>query len=187
MAEEIGRYGKFNFLLSDGEHLYAYMNRRGTLHYLLRHPPHRGPVRLLDEDYEARLEELKAPDEYAAIVATEPLTDEEWNPMNPGTLYVFYNGDLLLVVEEGEPKLVLNRLERDALKTIRTAPHSVRLEDLAGSLGLALIEVSRIIQKLRNNGLIRQHSRDNVPPDHPQARYCTNPTLRVLIDKALSP
>ncbi len=122
LAEEIGRYGKFNFLLSDGEHLFAYMNKRRTLHYLLRHPLHQGPVRLLDEDYEAKLEELKAPDEYAAIVATEPLTDEEWNPMNPGTLYVFYNSDLLLVVEEGEPELVLDRLEHEVLKTIRTAP-----------------------------------------------------------------
>ncbi len=187
LAEEIGRHGKFNFLFSNGEYLFAYMNRRGTLHYLSRHPSHQGPVRLLDEDYEARLEELKAPDEYAAIVATEPLTDEGWSPMNSGTLHVFHNGDILLAVEEGEPRLVLDRLERDALKTIRTAPHSVRLEDLARSLGLALIEVSRIIQKLRNKGLIRQHSRDNVPPDHPQARYYTNPTLRALIDKALSP
>ncbi len=45
-------------------------------------------MRLLDEDHEVMLEELKAPDEYAAIIATEPLTNEEWSPMNPGTLYV---------------------------------------------------------------------------------------------------
>lgn len=106
--------------------------------------------------------------------------------MNPGTLYVFHNGDLLLVVDGGEPKPVLDRLERDILKTIRTAPHSVRLKDLAGNLGLALSEASRIIEKLRNKGLIRQHSRDNVPSDHPEARYYTNPRLRALIDRALS-
>jgi len=70
---------------------------------------------------------------------------------------------LLLVVEE-EPKLVLDKLEHDVLKTIRTTPHSVRLEDLARSLGLAPSQASRIIQKLGNKGLIRQHSRDNVPP-----------------------
>ena len=51
------------------------MNREDTLHYLLRHPPHRGIARLLDEDYEVRLENLKASDEYASIIATEPLTD----------------------------------------------------------------------------------------------------------------
>jgi glutamine amidotransferase len=186
LADEIGRYGKFNFLLSDGEYLFAYMNRIGTLHYLLRHPPHHGLVRLLDEDYEARLEELKASDEYAAIVATEPLSDEEWSPMSPGTLYVFYNGDLLLVVEEGEPKLVLDELEREALGVIRTAPHSVRVGDLARELGLAVDEVARVIEKLRNKELIRQHSRDNVPSSHPRARYYTNPRLRSLIDKTLS-
>lgn len=105
LAEEIGRHGKFNFLLSNGEYLFAYMNEEETLHYLLRHPPHQGLIKLLDEDYEVRLEELKAPDEHAAIVATEPLTDEEWDSMNPGTLYVFYNGDLLLTVDDNGPRL----------------------------------------------------------------------------------
>ena len=185
LAEDIGRYGKFNFLLSDGKYLYAYMNKRRTLHYLLRHPPHQGLIRLLDEDYEARLEELKAPDEYAAIVATKPLTNEEWNSMNPGTLYVFYNGDLILIVGRRGPKLVLDELEHKVLRTIRTAPHSVRLGDLARELGLTLSETSQITEKLRNKGLIRQHSRDNVPPDHPRARYYTNPKLRRIIDSAL--
>ena len=185
LADRIGSYGKFNFLLSNGEHLFAYMNKEGTLHYLLRHPPHRGVVRLLDEDYEVRLEELKAPDEYAAIIATEPLTDEEWSSMTPGTLYVFHNGDLLLTVDSNGPRLVLDSLEHKALKTIRTAPHSVRLGDLARELGLTLGEASQIIEKLRNKGLIRQHSGDDVSPDHPRARYYTNPKLRRIIDSAL--
>ena len=47
---------------------------------------------------------------------------------------------------------VLEELEHKALKTIRTAPHSVRLEDLARELGLALGEASQIIKKLRNKG-----------------------------------
>ena len=29
LADRMGRYGKFNFLLSNGEHLFAYMNREG--------------------------------------------------------------------------------------------------------------------------------------------------------------
>ncbi len=110
LADRTGRRGEFNFLLSNGEYIFAFMNRRGALHYLLRHSPHGGVVRLLDEDYEVRLEELKSQDEYVAIVATEPLTDEEWNLMNQGTLYVFRNGDLLLIVERSEPKLVLDKL-----------------------------------------------------------------------------
>ena len=41
--------------------------------------------------------------------------------MKPGTLKVFYNSNLLLVVDDGEPKLALDNLEHDALKTIYTA------------------------------------------------------------------
>lgn len=185
LADSIGRYGKFNFLLSDGEYLFACMNRKKTLHYLLRHPPHRGIVRLLNEDYEARLEELKAKDEYAAIVATEPLTDEEWNSMNPSTLHVFRNGDLLLIVERGKPKLVLDNLEYEVLRAIRSAPHSVKLEDLARELGIALDKAYTVVEKLGNKGLVRQHSRDNVPPDHPTAHYYTSPELRPLVDEIL--
>ena len=189
LAEEIGGYGasKFNFLLSDGKYLFAYMNKRKTLHYLLRHPPHRGLVKLVDEDFEVGLEELKAPDECIAIIATKPLTNEEWVPMKPGNLYVFHNGDLLLIVENGEPKLVLDKLEHDVLKTIRTAPHSVKIEEIADNLGLPIDEVTMIVQKLKNKGIIKQHSRDVVPPDHPIARYFTKPELRPVIDKTLSP
>ncbi len=186
LANSIGWYGKFNILLSNGEYLFDYMNRAETLHYLLRHPPHRGIVRLLDEDYEVRLEELKSRKEYAAIIATKPLTDEEWKPMNPGTLYVFYNGDLLLTVDNNGSRLVLDPLEYMVLKTIRSSPHSVRLGDLAGELGLALSEAYMVIEKLRNKGLIRQHSRDNVSADHPMARYYTTPGIRSLIDKTLT-
>ncbi len=100
-------------------------------------------------------------------MATEPLTDEEWRPMNPGTLYVLYNGDLLLIVERRGPKLVLDELEHEVLRTIRIAPHSVRLRDLARELGLTLGEVSQITEKLRNKGHIRQYSGDDVPPAYP--------------------
>ena len=194
LADKIDRNGKFNFILSNGEYLFAYMNKEDTLHYLLRHPPHRGVVRLLDEDYEVTLGELKAPDEYAAIIATEPLTDENWNTMTSGMLYVFYNGDLLLTVDSNGLKLVLDSLEHRALKTIHTAPYSVRLRDIVRELGLPLSEAYRIVEKLRNKTLIKQHSRDTVPGDHLMVRYYTNPELRPLlhcikhvIDKALTP
>jgi len=185
VADEIGEYGKFNFLLSDGGYLFAYMNRSNTLHYLLRHPPHRGVIALRDEDYEVRLEELKGPNEYAALVATVPLTNEEWFPMTPGTLYVFYNGDLLLTVNSGVARLVLNEHEHSILKAIRTSPRSVYVEDIARNLGLPEDEVVKAIQKLKNKDLIKQHSRDEVGPYHPKARYFTNPKLRPLIDKTL--
>ncbi len=46
--------------------------------------------------------------------------------MNPDTLHVFHNGDLLLTVGGGE-KLALNELGHEVLKIIRTAPHGVKL------------------------------------------------------------
>jgi hypothetical protein len=146
------------------------------------------PGRLLDEDYEVRLEELKDPGEYAAVVATEPLTDEGWKPMEPYTLYVFYNGDLLLTVEaEGGARLRLSPLEAEVLRTVRGSPHSVKLGELADALGLDPAEVYKAVERLRNRGLLRQHSRDTVAPDHPDARYYTNPMLRSLIDRSLGP
>jgi len=185
LADGIGRLGKFNFLLSNGEYLFAYMNREGTLHYVMRHPPHRGLVRLLDEDYEVRLGEMKAGNEYASIIATKPLTDEEWKPMEPGALYVFYNGDLLVTVDSNGVKLALDTLELKALKAIRSAPHSVKLEDLARELGIEAGEAYRVIGKLLNKGLIKQDSRDTVPSGNPMARYYTKPGMRPLIDKAI--
>ena len=97
IASRIGDYGKFNFLLSDGTYLFAYMNRIGTLHYLLRHPPHKRYVELVDEDFKINLSELKGQSEIAAIIATQPLTrNENWIPMEVNTLYVFHKGDLIL-------------------------------------------------------------------------------------------
>jgi len=186
VAAELSRYGKFNFLLSDGDYLIAHMSEPGTLHYVLRHPPHRGVVRLVDEDFEVRLEEMKAPDEYAAVIATYPLTDEDWEPMEVGTLYVFTSGDLLLQVTEGEPRLVLSEDEKAVLAAIRGSPRSAALERIAKEVGAPIEEVYRVVARLRNKGLVRQHSRDVVPPNHPRARYFTNPDIRDLINDAIA-
>ena len=141
LADEIGDYGKFNFLLSNGGYLFAYMNRSGTLHYLLRHPPHRGCVKLEDEDIEVQLEEIKGPDEFAALIATKPLTSENWISFEPRCLYVFSNGDLLLKVsEQGRLEHKLSDVEVEVLRLVRTSPRSVKLTFLSRELGLSLKE-----------------------------------------------
>jgi len=70
VAREIGYYGSFNsfnFLMSNGTYLFAHTND-GRLHYLLRHPPHRGYVRLIDdEDFGIQLEEMKGDNEFAVL------------------------------------------------------------------------------------------------------------------------
>ena len=100
LAKTVSPHGKLNFLLSNGEYIFAYMNKPETPHYLLRHPPHKGYAKLMDEDFEVRLESIKAPNEYAAIIATEPLTNEEWRAFKPRTLYVFHHGNMIMKVSE---------------------------------------------------------------------------------------
>lgn len=75
-AEKIRKMGRFNFLLSNGKILYAYGD--DALYYVERKSPF-SFARLKDDDYEVHLSDIKAPNEKAVIVATEPLTtNEDW-------------------------------------------------------------------------------------------------------------
>ncbi len=79
VSKLIASHGKFNFLLSDGEHLIAYGHDR--LHYLERH------------DTDGRLSEWP---EDTALVATQPLGDEQgWVPFERGELRVYRRGTLI--------------------------------------------------------------------------------------------
>ncbi len=69
VSELVASHGKFNFLMSDGEHLIAYGHDR--LHYLERGGDQAASV----------------------LVATEPLSgDEEWTAFEPGELRIYRNG-----------------------------------------------------------------------------------------------
>jgi predicted glutamine amidotransferase len=71
-SELIARLGKFNFLLSDGEHLIAYGHDR--LHYQ---------------------ESTDSPGD-TALIATEPLNSfPGWTPFEPGELRIYRNGALV--------------------------------------------------------------------------------------------
>jgi len=186
LANKIGDYGKFNFLLSNGEYLFAYMNKLRTLYYLLRHPPHKGQVRLTDEDYEVVLKEIKAPNELAAIIATEPLTNEYWEPFEPNTLYVFYKGSAIMKVNaNGVLEHMLSPIEAGILKCIRISPHSIKLKDISRIFKLNIIEAYEIVEKLIAKGFLRQHSRDTVPTNNPEARFYTEPKVREILDSLI--
>ncbi len=183
LANRIGSHGKFNFLLSNGVYLFAYMNRRRTLYYLLRHPPHKGYARLCDEDFEVSLGEIKAPDEYAALIATRPLTDEDWRPFELNTLYVFCNGDVILKVDaEGRLMHALSSTEVEVLSYIRKSPHSVKLKEVSAGIGLSIDETYEIVRGLVARGFLRQHSKDRVSANHPEARFFTEPSRWEIID-----
>jgi predicted glutamine amidotransferase len=95
IANELGRDGMLNFLLADGEHLYA---RCGdSLAWTERKRPQEHAT-LVDAEVRVRLGDILGPadDARMAVVATAPLTrDETWHRASPGTLWVFSRGDLL--------------------------------------------------------------------------------------------
>jgi predicted glutamine amidotransferase len=90
LVPQVARHGNFNLLLSNGEALWAHASTR--LHYLLRRHPF-GRATLHDEDVTVDFSRDTTPNDRVAVVATEPLTDNEaWTPFAPGELRVFVDG-----------------------------------------------------------------------------------------------
>ena len=93
LAAPVAAHGSFNFLLSNGDALWAHCSTR--LHWLLRQHPFR-QARLQDEDLTVNFAELTTPQDRVVVVVTEPLTaDERWQAFEPGTLGAFQGGRLL--------------------------------------------------------------------------------------------
>lgn len=92
LVPQIATHGTFNFLLSNGQALWAHASSK--LHYVLRQHPFT-QVHLKDEDLSVDLADLNGPDDRLAIIVTEPLTtNENWIAMMPGELHVFVDGAL---------------------------------------------------------------------------------------------
>jgi glutamine amidotransferase len=95
ITEDLGRHGPFNYLLSDGEHLFARCATR--LSFIIRQAPF-GPAHLVDDDVTVDFGALTGPGDRVAVIATVPLTrDETWTPIEPGRLAVFRDGELIQV------------------------------------------------------------------------------------------
>ncbi|MFM2348079.1 MAG: hypothetical protein RL654_2832 [Pseudomonadota bacterium] len=93
LAPQIARHGTFNFLLSQGEALWAHCTTR--LHYVLRRHPF-ADAQLQDADLTVDFAEHTTPQDRVAVVVTEPLTtNEAWVALAPGELAVFVDGDRL--------------------------------------------------------------------------------------------
>lgn len=90
LSVEIGRHGEFNFLLSNGERLFAHCASR--LAYIIRQAPF-ATAHLADQDVSVDFEALTTPNDRVAVIATLPLTDNEtWTVIEPGTLLAFCHG-----------------------------------------------------------------------------------------------
>lgn len=87
---ELSAFGEFNYLLSNGEVLFAHCAKR--LAYVVRQAPFT-KAHLVDEDYAVDFSQLTTPADRVAVIATVPLTDNEaWTTMEPGELLLFRDG-----------------------------------------------------------------------------------------------
>ena len=91
LADQISRHGRFNFLLADGQAIYAHASTR--LFWLKREHPF-PTAHLVDHDIALDLSVANGPDDRMVLVATEPLTrNEAWVPFGSGELQVFVAGE----------------------------------------------------------------------------------------------
>lgn len=122
----------------------------------------------------------------AVLVATGPLTNEKWVPFDVGELLVFKGGDLILrVSSERRLDVPLSSVEKEVLRVVRLSPHSMKLVYIADRVGMSMDEVAKVVRWLLRKNYLRQHSKDCVGPDHPEARFYTSKDIRPLIDKVL--
>ncbi len=93
IAGRIAEYGLFNYLLSDGEKMYAY--RKGnTLYYVERKPPYTEAIKSESKELELL---MKSVEEEAVVIATVPLTrNEKWIPLESNRVYVFNKGNVII-------------------------------------------------------------------------------------------
>ena len=92
VGQELGENGTFNFLLGDGQQMYARCATK--LCYIVRKAPFRKAT-LADDDLTVDFAEVTTPRDRVAIIATAPLTrDETWTIGRPGEMWVFRRGQL---------------------------------------------------------------------------------------------
>ena len=86
------QFGTLNFLLSNGDSLFAH--RATDLHYIVRQAPF--PVaHLKDEDVTVDFNAVTTPNDRVALIATLPLTDNEvWQPLPTDQVVAFSDGAL---------------------------------------------------------------------------------------------
>lgn len=90
LAPQLARHGTVNFMLSNGQALWAHAST--NLWYVERRHPF-VTAQLSDEDLEIDFAQHTTPHDRVAVVVTAPLTtNEEWTAFEPGELHVFVDG-----------------------------------------------------------------------------------------------
>ena len=93
LVPQIARHGSFNFMLSNGEALWAHCATK--LYWLLRQHPFR-TARLADEELSVDFARHTTVSDRVAVIVTEAFTrDETWAAFAPGELHAFVDGVLV--------------------------------------------------------------------------------------------
>lgn len=89
-AAQMRSHGPFNFLLSNGDCLFAH--RSTDLHYIIRQAPF-AVAHLKDQDVTVDFSEVTSPEDRVALIATLPLTDNEtWIALPVDRVAMFAEG-----------------------------------------------------------------------------------------------
>jgi predicted glutamine amidotransferase len=92
-----GTKGSFNVIFTDGKYLFCYRDRNGArkLNYLHRKYPFHSTM-LRGTDVEVDLQVTKGGnDDKGFIVATQELSDEDWQSFKHGEMIVFRGGEII--------------------------------------------------------------------------------------------
>nr|WP_293765338.1 class II glutamine amidotransferase [uncultured Aquitalea sp.] len=93
LAAELHSHGVFNFILSNGEIMFAHCST--NLHLIIRQAPF-NTAHLVDNDVTIDFSTVTTPRDLVAVVATQPLTDNEnWQALPPGQLVLLRDGAVL--------------------------------------------------------------------------------------------
>lgn len=93
LAQRISPHGTFNFLLSNGQALWAHATT--DLCFIERQHPF-ATATLSDEDLSLDFSTCTTPQDRVAVIVTAPLTtNETWTPFTHGRVHLFQNGALV--------------------------------------------------------------------------------------------
>jgi glutamine amidotransferase len=112
LTREITQFGVFNFLMSNGQALFAHCSTH--LHYLVRSWPF-STAHLVDADVSIDFAKYTTPEDRVAVIATQPLTDNEiWTAFEPGDLLMFQHGEVIARANVPVPPAVLEKARNPA-------------------------------------------------------------------------
>ncbi|WXG41523.1 MAG: class II glutamine amidotransferase [Candidatus Freyarchaeum deiterrae] len=187
---EVNKYCTSNFAMSDGEHLFVYHDSGGHngMALVFRHPPY-ADVKLKDDEEEVLFGATKDPELRGFIVTTlsktkspnpKYLTNENWEPIEPGELMVFKKGRMVYSSKRQTIR-ELSRLTEQELKVlsvIRHNQHKISINEITNKSGYSVREVVEALRSLREKELIKHDTTDTVQWNHSNANYFTQPSKR---------